>query len=227
MLVSSRCFLSESQIPAGSGFDRAEEEAVMGDGFDISFKALPPDLQMKLWVLALDANTSKVNLAYKPGSFTTSLGYNYGGNVEASLSLRRDFSTTLGVNPANGNVDLGMIFRGFNFGTSANFTQKSVGMSLSYGTKLLPFPSELAGVFDSAAGGLQSMAGDIRSAPNNPLAWYKLHSDDAATISKAVSTGQQISKMGNSFTDSLGAGIRLNYDKQKGFTIYGGVQFKF
>lgn len=45
----------------------------MGDGFDISFTKLPPDLQMKLWVLALDANTSKVSIAYKPGAFTTSL----------------------------------------------------------------------------------------------------------------------------------------------------------
>lgn len=199
----------------------------MGDSFDISFKALPPELQVKLWVLALDANTSKVNLAYKPGAFTTSLGYNYGGNVEASLSMRRDFSATLGVNPTNGNVDLGMVFRGFNFGTTASYTQKSVGMTLGYGTKLLPFPSELAGVFDSAAGGLQNMTRDISAAPNNPLAWYKLHSDDVATISKAVTTGQQISKMGNSFTDSFGAGMRLNYDKQNGFTIYGGVQFKF
>jgi len=199
----------------------------MGDSFDISFKALPPELQVKLWVLALDANTSKVNLAYKPGAFTTSLGYNYGGNVEASLSMRRDFSTTLGVNPANGNVDLGVVFRGFNFGTNANFAQKSAGLNIGFGTKLLPFPSELAGVFDSAAGGLQNMTRDISAAPNNPLAWYKLHSDDTATISKAVTTGQQISKMGNSFADSFGAGLRLNYDKQAGFTIYGGVQFKF
>lgn len=199
----------------------------MGDSFDISFKALPPEMQVKLWVLALDANTSKVNLAYKPGAFTTSLGYNYGGNIEASLSMRRDFSTTLGVNPTNGNVDLGMVFRGFNFGTNANFLQKSAGLSISYGTKLLPFPSELSGVFDSAAGGLQNMTRDISAAPNNPLAWYKLHSDDAATISKAVTTGQQISKMGNSFSDSFGAGLRLNYDKTAGFTIYGGVQFKF
>jgi hypothetical protein len=199
----------------------------MGDGFDISFTKLPPDLQMKLWVLALDANTSKVSIAYKPGAFTTSLAYNYGGNVQASLSIPRGFSTTLGVNPANGNVDLGMVFRGFNFGTSANFTQKSAGLNLSYGAKLLPFPSELAGVFDSAAGGLQSMAGDISAAPNNPLAWYKLHSDDTAAISKAVSTCQQIAKLPESSSDSFGAGLRLNYNQQTGFTIYGGVQFKF
>jgi len=199
----------------------------MGDGFDISFTKLPPDLQMKLWVLALDANTSKVNIAYKPGAFTTSLTYNYGGNVQAALSLPRSFSTTLGVNPSNGNVDLGVVYRGFNFGTSANFTQKSAGLSLSYGTKLLPFPSELSSVFDSGAGGLQSMAKDISAAPNNPLAWYKLHSDDAAAIGKAVTTGQQISKLGNSFSDSFGAGLRLNYNQQSGFTIYGGVQFKF
>jgi len=197
----------------------------MGDGFDIAFKALPPELQMRLWVLALDANTGKVSLAYKPGSFVTSLTYNYGGNLEASLSFRRDFSTTIGVNPSTGNVDMGVVFQGFNFGTSASFTQKSLGLNLSYGSKLLPFPSELSSVFDSAAGGLQSMTRDISAAPNNPLAWYKIHSDDVATITKAVSTGQQIAKLGD--PDNFGAGLRLNYNQKDGFTIYAGAQFKF
>jgi len=197
----------------------------MGDGFDIAFKALPPELQMRLWVLALDANTGKVGLAYKPGSFVTSLTYNYGGNLEASLSYRRDFSTTIGVNPSTGNVDMGVVFQGFNFGTSASFTQKSLGLNLSYGSKLLPFPSELSSVFDSAAGGLQSMTRDISAAPNNPLAWYKIHSDDVATITKAVSTGQQIAKLGD--PDNFGAGLRLNYNQKDGFTIYAGAQFKF
>jgi hypothetical protein len=197
----------------------------MGDSFDISFKLLPPDLQMKLWVLALDANTSKVAIAYRPGSFVTSLAYNYGGNVEAALSIR-SFSTTLGVNPTSGNLDLGLVYRGFNFGTSANFTQKSAGLSLGYGAKLLPFPSELASIFNSAAGGLQSMASDISAAPNNPLAWYNLHSNDAAAIGKAISTGQQIYKLGQS-SDNFGAGLRLNYSQQTGLTIYGGVLLKF
>jgi len=197
----------------------------MGDNFDIKFGLLPPDLQMKLWVLALDANTSKVALAYRPGAFTTSLAYNYGGNVEAALSIRT-FSTTFGVNPSNGNLDLGLVYRGFKFGSTANFTQKSGGVSLSYGAALLPFPNELATIFNSAAGGLQSMAGDISAAPNNPLAWYKLHSDDATAIGKAVSTGQQIYKLGQS-TDTFGAGLRLNYNPQTGLTIYGGVLLKF
>ena len=198
----------------------------MGDNFDISFKLLPPDLQMKLWVLGLDANTGKVTIAYKPGSFVTSLAYNYGGNVEAALSIRRAFSATVGVNPGNGNVDLGLVYQGFNFGTSANFIQKSATLSLSYGSKLLPFPSELSSVFDSASGGLQSMSRDISAAPNNPLAWYKLHSDDAGAIGKAVSTGQQISKWGTP-DNNFGVGLRLNYTQQSGLTIYGGAQLKF
>ncbi len=198
----------------------------MDDYFDIQFKLLPPDLQMKLWVLALDANTSKVNIAYRATSFVTSLAYNYGGNVEASLKLNRGLSTSLGVNPANGDVNLGLVFKGFNFGTSASATQKSAGLSLGYGAKLLPFPSELATTFNSAAHGLQTMTSDISRAPNNPLAWYKLHSDDAAAISKAVSVGQQIANT-KSGEDSFGAGLRLNYSKDLGFTIYGGVSFLF
>jgi hypothetical protein len=198
----------------------------MGDPFDISFTTLPPDLQMKLWVLALDANTGKVCIAYKPGTFVTSLTYNYGGNVQASLAIHRDFTTTIGVNPSNGTVDLGVVFRGFNFGTSANFTQKSGGLSLSWGAKLLPFPSELSTVFDSASIGLRSMLDDISAAPNDPLAWYKLHSDDANAISKAISVGQDIAKSGSS-TDKVGIGLRLNFNQQSGFTIYGGAQLKF
>jgi hypothetical protein len=197
----------------------------MGDNFDISYKLLPPDLQMKLWVLALDANTSKVNIAYRPGSFVTSLAYNYGGNVEASLSIR-NLTTTLGVNPSSGNLDLGLVFRGFNFGASANFTQRSAGLTLGYGADLLPFPSELSSIFNSAEGGLQSMASDISAAPNNPLAWYKLHSNDVGAIGRAVSTGQQIYKLGQS-SDAFGAGLRLNYSAQTGLTIYGGVLLRF
>jgi hypothetical protein len=197
----------------------------MGDNFDVDYKLLPPGLQMKLWVLALDANTSKVNIAYKPGSFTTSLAYKYGGNVEAALSIRR-FSTTLGVNPSSGDVDLGLVFRGFKFGANASMTRRSGGLSLGYGADLLPFPSELASVFNSGAGGLQSMARDISAAPNNPLAWYKLHSNDEAAISKAISTGQQIAKLGDS-SNRFGAGLRLNYTPQTGLTIYGGVLLRF
>jgi hypothetical protein len=197
----------------------------MGDSFDIAFKGLPPDLQMKLWVLALDANTSKVSIAYRPGSFVTSLAYNYGGNVQAALSVR-NVTTTVGVNPSNGNLDLGLVYRGFNFGTSANFTQKSASLNLGYGAQLLPFPDELSTIFNSAATGLQSMTRDINAAPNNPLSWYKLHSNDASAIGKAISTGQQIDKFGKS-PDQFGVGLRLNYNQPTGLTIWGGFEMKF
>lgn len=197
----------------------------MGNDFDIKFSALPPDLQMKLWVLALDANTSKVAIAYRNGSFVSSLAYNYGGNLEAGLSIRT-FTGTLGVNPANGNLDLGLVYRGFRFGSSAGFTQKSVGLNFGYGATLLPFPSELSSIFNNGATGLQSMAGDIAAAPNNPLAWYKLHSDDATAIGKAISTGQAIYKVGES-PDKFGVGLRLNFTQQTGLTIYGGVLMRF
>ena len=126
-----------------------------------------------------------MNLAYRTGSFLTNLAYNYGGNVEASFSIRR-LATTVGVNPANGDVDLGLVFRGFKFGASASVTRRSAGVGLSYGASLLPFPRELALTFNSAANGLESMASDINSAPNNPLAWYKLHSNDAAAVGNAI-----------------------------------------
>ena len=194
--------------------------------FDIVFKALPRELQMKLWVLALDANTSKVAIAYRPGSFTTSLTYNYGGNVEAALSLPRGLSSTIGVNPSNGDVNLSMVYRGFRFGTNASYSKQSAGFQLGYGANLLPYPGELASIFESGASGLQSMARDIGAAPNNPLAWYKMKSNDASAIAKAVATGEQIAKLAEP-SDSIGVGLRLNYNAQSGLTIYGGLLLKF
>src|SRR4051794_35981672 len=79
----------------------------MGNSFDINFKPLPPKLQAQLWVLGLDADTSRVNLAYRPGNWRTGVAYNYGGNAEAFFSTRR-FSTTLGVNPGSGALPLAM-----------------------------------------------------------------------------------------------------------------------
>ncbi|MBK8184582.1 MAG: hypothetical protein IPK63_17575 [Candidatus Competibacteraceae bacterium] len=195
----------------------------MGDKFEINFKALPPKLQMQLWVLALDANTSKVNLVYRSGSFRTSLAYNYGGNVEAGLSIRR-FSAKVGVDPGSGDLDLGLSFRGYNFGTSASVTRKSFGVGLSYGAALLPFPQELATTFNAAGGGLQSMASDISAAPDNPLAWYKLHSNDATAISNAINLGQKIASAGDK---RFGAGLRLNYSPETKLVIIAGAQVRF
>lgn len=189
------------------------------DDFDITYSLLPPDLQMKLWVLSLDANTSRVNLS--PGTFRTSLAYNYGGNLEASLGRNRleDPSIKVGFNPAKQDLSAGLVFRGFNFGTSANLTRRSVGLSLSYGRKLLAFPDELDRVFNSASGGLVSMASDIRSAPNNPLKWYNLHSNDIAAISGAVSAGQQIANS-NKDSQRFGTTLSLTHDPQTGLTIH-------
>jgi hypothetical protein len=51
----------------------APPQAASGVTDDLAtLKQLAPDLQMKVGLLALDANTKRVNLAYSPGSFTTS-----------------------------------------------------------------------------------------------------------------------------------------------------------
>jgi hypothetical protein len=194
--------------------------------FDIDFKLLPPDLQMKLWVLALDADTGKVSIAYKPGSFVTNLAYNYGGNIQASFAVPRLFSANVGVNPSNGNLNMGLVYRGFTFGANAAFTSKTYGGALSYGAALLPFPDDLSKTFNAANGGLMSMAGDIAAAPNDPLSWYKLHSNDVTAITQAVATGQAIQKAGVS-KDNFGFGARLNYSQASGFTIYGGAIWRF
>src|SRR5262245_19962281 len=202
------------------------------DGFDIKFKLLPPELQMKLWVLALDADTSQVNLAYSRGAFRTSLAYNYGGNVEASIGLRRYSSEPnnpllkVGFDPGTKDLSTGLVFRGFKFGATADLTRPSYGASLSYGRELLPFPDELGHIFNAANGGLLSMAGDIRSAPDNPLKWFDLHSDDKATISKAVSTGKQIANY-NKSPYAFGGKLSLSHAPDTGLTIKLGVGVSF
>lgn len=195
----------------------------MGD-FDINFRPLPPRLQMQLWVLGLDADTSRVNLAYRDGNIRTGLAYNYGGNAEAFLSTRR-FSTTFGVNPSNGNMDLGLVYRGFRFGASGNVSRQSAGLSFGYGAALLPMPAELASTFTAGAAGLQNVVGDLGSAPNNPLAWYGLHSNDVSAVTSAISMGRRISEAGNG--DRFGVGLRLNYTPESGLIIYGGAHFLF
>jgi hypothetical protein len=198
------------------------------DTFTIKFGLLPPELQIKLWVLSLDANTSKVSLAHRFGAFRTSLAYNYGGNLEASLGFPRlgDSSLKLGVNPGNGDLSAGLVFRGFRFGTSASFTRRSYSLNLGYGRQLLPYPDELSGVFNAAGGGLTNMLGDIRSAPNDPLRWYDLHSNDVSAISKAVSVGQQIAKS-NKSPYRFGAALGLTHTPQTGLTIHLGAGVSF
>jgi hypothetical protein len=199
----------------------------MPDTFDIKFEFLPPELKMKLWVLGLDANTSKVAIAYSDGGFKTSIQYNYGGNIEAGFGYRR-LTGTLGYNPtsADHTIDFGLVYQGFRFDSKVDITQRSVGVGLGYGRKLLPFPDELASTFNAANGGLMSMARDIDAAPGNPLAWWHMHSDDVQTIGKAISAGQQIADQKKE-TDKIGVGLRLNYNPQTGFTIWGGVGVSF
>lgn len=199
----------------------------MSDKFDIQYGLLPPEIKMRLWVLALDANTSRVNLAYNPGAFRTSLSYAYGGNITASLGVRR-FTFGSEINPSTGDTTLrlGMVFRGFDFRASTSVTQPSVGLNVTYGRKLLPFPEELSQTFNAANGGLMNIMGDIRAAPNNPLAWYRLHSDDADTIKKAVELGQRIADQRRS-TERFGFSLRLNYTQQSGFLIYGAAGLSF
>lgn len=219
----------------------------MDNFFDIDFKLLPPALQLKLWILSLDADTSKVNLAYKPGQFRTNLAYNYGGNIEASIGIR-NYTGTLKINPGNGAFDLGLVYRGFRFNSATNIAESTTGvtvglnkwrfgvkanvakpalsLSLNYGAELLPFPAELGETFGKAAASLQTTLGTVGAAPNNPLAWYRMRSDDIDTITKAVDAGKKIHSAKNTAPD-FGAGIRLNHSAQTGLVIYLGVQVIF
>jgi hypothetical protein len=195
-------------------------------GFDIKYTLLPPELVVKTWALALDADTSKVNLAYQPGAFTTSLTYQYGGNLSASMGIRRfSSSLSIGFNPSNDNVNLGLVYKGFRFNVTEGFQQQTTSVSIGYGAALLPFPSELESSFRSANASFLNMARDLSSVAN-PLQFYNLHSNDIQAISNAVLMGQQIYKSDKS-PDKFGFGLRLNYTPQTGLIIYGGIGLRF
>lgn len=188
-------------------------------GFDIAFpKLFPPELTVQLWVLALDADTSKVGLAYHHGPWTTSLNYSYGSSLSAKLAIRRA-SLSVGFNPSNDNVDLGLVYRGFRFNATAGLQKRTESLSLSYGAPLLPFPDDLAASFKAANAGFQKMVGDAGSAAANPLRYYQLHSNDVTAIGKAVKLGQTIYQSGKS-QDPFGGNIRLNYSPTTGLTFY-------
>ena len=191
----------------------------------VDFALLPPKLQMKLWVLGLDADTSTVGIVYKSGAFKTSLDYSYGGAISAHYVTPR-LNLSAGVDPGSGAMTTGLVYRGFRFGTSADFSKSTFGGSIGYGAGLLPFPDQLATTFNNANGGLMSMTRDIQAAPNNPLQWFKMHSNDIATTTAAVSQIKSIaeSKKGE---DSFGAQLRISHDPASGLTIFLGAGMQF
>ena len=70
------------------------------------------------------------------------------------------------------------------------------------------------------------MAKDANKAVSNPLDFYRIHSDDVSTISRAINTGQKINAAQSS-KDKVGVGLRSNYSPPVGFTIHAGVIIKF
>ena len=196
--------------------------------FDIDFEFLPPHLQLKLWVLALDADTSSVALAYNPGAFKSSLSFDYDGKLQAAFGYRR-LTTTLAYKTDSKDVSLGLVYRGYNFsataGASAGASGPGLGLGFTYGAPLLPFPTQLAGTFNQAGAALGSMAGGLGTIGSNPLQYYKLHSDDISTIKNAVDLGQKIAKSNKG--PQFGAAFGLNYAPGPGLTITLGAGVTF
>jgi len=175
----------------------------MPEKFTAKFKLLPPDLQLTLWKLALDASVSDVRLIYQHGAFKTYLAYNYGGNLEAALPVALpigQLDVTAGVNPGNGDVSAGLAFRGFDFKTTANFTKGSFNFKLGYAAKLLPFPAELTSTFNSAGSGLVHI-------------WKDDFSNNLSAIARGVSAVKQIDKYGSS-DYKFGADITLSHTNE-------------
>lgn len=200
----------------------------MDDEFDIDFKLLPPELQVKLWILALDADTSKVNLKYTTGTFeklTLGFSYNYGAAAEASLSTPQQ-SFKLGFDPSKSTMTGGLVFKGFRFGASKSVTNSGFGLSFGYGQALLPFPADMTTTFMNANTGVFSVMDKVRSFPDNPLKWYGMVSDDVDTITKGIDLGKKIHKV-QTGKDRYGVGVGLSHSPSTGLVFTIGAQGQF
>ena len=191
--------------------------------FDFDFNALPPSLQISLGQWMLRANTSRTALQYTQGLMKYSLGYKYGSSITAGISSPGS-STSLGVDPHSGNTSFNLRRDQFRFGASANPISNSYGLSLGYGSKLLPMPSALSDSVNAGWSGASNVLGGIPGM-QDPFSFYQAHGDDIDSIMKAV---KSVSSLDRDEDDpSFGAGLRITYNPENRWLIYGGVQWIF
>ena len=98
-----------------------------------SFKLMPPQLQLPIGPLDLQANTSSTQLGYTNGGFNANLGYNYGDDIFAGMSYG-GLSGRLGLDPSSGafSTQLGYADGGFNANLGYNYGH-DIFAGMSYG----------------------------------------------------------------------------------------------
>ncbi|RMH34835.1 MAG: DUF4157 domain-containing protein [Nitrospirae bacterium] len=201
----------------GSTIQRQEEE-------DWRLQLFPPRLSGPLGPLSFSATTSQAQLGYASDLFRAGLGYQYGGELFAT-GRYGGLSGRLGVNPQSGAFSLGGSYDRFRFGLQGS-PSGSFGASLGYGAPLLPLPSELSRTVYGGAAGLHGVVGAIPEFLQNPIGTYGAQSEN---IDAMIAAGKMLGRLAGQEHGgpNFGAGLRVGWDPQRGWVVFGGVQGSF
>ena len=196
--------------------------------FQFDYKLLPPELQLRLGRLMLQADTSRTELSYTHRLLRFNLGYNYdnldpyGGHIYAGAQ-RGGFGTQFGYNPSNNNFRLNLSQNQYRFNFSGNPSTRDIGFGFGYGAPLLPMPDQLSQTVYAGAAGLSGIASGL-SDFSDPLSFYMAQSENKDAVMRAV---KMLQPLANPDSTRFGAGIQFTYNPVTGFLIRGGLQWRF
>lgn len=215
---------SHQTIPSFQIIQR--EDAKEGDkkesSFSFDFKLLPPELQMRLGRVMLQADTGEAELKFAHKMMKYSLGYSYGGDISLSAA-GGDFKTGLSFNPHT--MGAGLKFGQGAFKSSLGFNPATMGgsLSLGYGAPMLPMPGGLSQKMYAGAEGAGGIMGGMANF-SDPLSFYGEQSENIDSVMSAVKALQAV---GNAKQDTFGAGVSFSYNPQTGMLLKGGLQWLF
>ncbi len=191
--------------------------------FSFDFHALPPQLQLRLGGLMLQANTSGTEFQFASSLVKYRLGYSYGSDLYLS-SQSGGYGSRLGFNPSTSSLSLGLTQDKFRFNASVNPTTGAAGFGVGYGAPLLPMPGAALNksVYGGAAG-LSGMAGGLGGG-FDPINFYKTQHDNIDSVMSAVKTLQPLADPKNA---QFGAGLNFTYNPDTGVMFYAGLQWFF
>ena len=206
----------------GNVIQRDEDEQ---QGFD--YNLIPPSLAYRNGPFGMSADTSAAQLSYFSDEGRTNLGYQYGGDLFYGADLG-GFRSRFGVNPQSGvgSMSFGGSHGGFNYGLRGN-TAGSLGLSLGYGSSLLPMPQMLGQQAGAAWQGVGSVLGAAPDFASDPMAAYSANSEAIDAIGGFGSSLGQIYGQQNVGGLPFGAGLSLSYNPRQRWVLGAGVQGSF
>jgi|GEM_PF-6486279 len=184
----------------------------------VPYKKLELGIQAKIWFLAMDANTSGVNVEFSKVIGDTlvkaSVGYKYAGAFSAGVAIDRGPFKAV---------------QGFRFGANADAVARSFRVGVYGGAKLVPYAADLDPVFRT---GVTSFEHVLRTAPasvidmGDPRLLYKTYANDGAAIANAINNANQVANA-KSEKKTVGAGVTFNWGPTTGIVIRADVVIWF